>query len=175
MTEKEILSQLNVEEFSNKINESRKDINVIELADGDIPVFENPNRVTNYIICEDGDNIASVSKSSRLFCPLFEIMSMDLKISDFDTISYLLNAGITKVIEREQLSIDALKECIKEDCEIFLIKRTDICFTPFNSQDKDDQDNYDSVAIFECIGLVASPKGSLQFVGNINNKGTENE
>lgn len=29
MTEKEILSQLNVEEFSNKINESRKDINVI--------------------------------------------------------------------------------------------------------------------------------------------------
>lgn len=175
MKEQEILSQLNFDEFRNKINESRKGINIIELVDDDIPIFENPNRVTNYIVCEDGYNIASVSKSSRLFCPLFEIMSNDLKISDFDTISDLLNVGITKVIEREQLTIDTLKEYIKEDYEIFLVKRTDICFVPFNSQDNDDKDNYDSIAIFECIGLVASPKGSLQFVGKINNKGAENE
>ena len=163
MNTTDVLNKIVFEEIREKLDRSRIGVNIIQLKDGELPIFKKDPESTSYIIGEDGDNILTVQKSKRLFVPLMEIATEDLKISDFSSVKELIDYGLNEIIKQEKLCFDALREFIKNDIEIFLCKRTDVCCVPFNSNDKKSDENIDKIVMFEMVAIVADEKNKLVF------------
>jgi len=62
-------AQLNSNSFA------RRFLSMEQLPDGALPAYDKDRGVTAYTIAEDGQNIQAISRSNRVFAPLFEIAS----------------------------------------------------------------------------------------------------
>lgn len=99
----------------------RKAFLVEQLPDGALSTYDKDPEVTAYVVSEEGDNILSVAKSSRIHVPLFEVASnpqipiTEIKSRRFDLVDRALEKGKSEIQAAEDVRVFGCMDAVADD------------------------------------------------------------
>lgn len=100
---------------------ARKAYLVEQLPDGTLPIYDRDPDVVAYVVAEEGENILSIAKPSRVIFPLFEIAAnpeipfTQVKERKYDLVTRAQVLGKTHIQEEEDVRSFAIMDAAATD------------------------------------------------------------